>query len=324
MKEFDFRPMNSEAAKQICSWQYEPLYSVYNYITYEEAVKNQAAIIQSENANNYLCFWDDETLVAYTSINLTEDKVFIGIGVAPQLCGSGLGNDFLNKTVIEAQKRFPLNEIWVQVRSWNERAIKCYRKSGFVEKHREIIHDRFNEKTEFVFMRYNKMITFSYLNKPDFSAISNDIFNILADNMEKIAPTGNTREDDYNCWRESVSDGLNRDERQIILIKYNYNIIGFFQYYTTDDTFMMEEIQFKPEYQGKGVFRALYSFVIPHISENIEFVEAYANINNSKSIGILEKFGMTDIGLNKNGRSVHFKGAFADLLNWYHSGVFYE
>ena len=161
--------------------------------------------------------------------------------------------------------------------------------------------------------------SFEYLNKLDFPAIADDIFNILADNMTVIAPTGNTREDDYNCWYGCVSDGLKRDERQIILIKDNGNIIGFFQYCINEDTFMMEEIQFKSEYQGKGVFRALYGFVIPHIRDDIEFVEAYASINNSKSIGILEKFGLINTGLNKNGRSYHFKGRYSGLIKWFNN-----
>ena len=162
-------------------------------------------------------------------------------------------------------------------------------------------------------------LSFEYLNKLDFSAVADDIFNILADNMTVIAPTGNTREDDYNCWYGCVSDGLKRNERQIILIKDNGNIIGFFQYYTNESTFMMEEIQFKPEYQGKGVFRALYGFVIPHIRDDIEFVEAYASISNNKSICILEKFGLINIGLNKNGRSYHFKGSYNSLLKWFNN-----
>lgn len=161
------------------------------------------------------------------------------------------------------------------------------------------------------------MICFTYLNKPDFSAIANEIFNILADNMEIIAPTGNTREEDYKCWFEGVSDGLKRDERHIILIKNSHNIIGFFQYYINADTFMMEEIQFKPEYQGKNVFRKLYGFLLPNISKDIEFVEAYANITNHKSIGILEKLGLKKIGMNKNGRCFHFKGNYSDLKKWY-------
>ena len=163
-------------------------------------------------------------------------------------------------------------------------------------------------------------IRFEYLNKPDFSVLSNDIFNILADNMTAIAPTGNSREEDYNLWYDAVCDGLKREERQIILIKDNETLVGFFQYYTNGDTFMMEEIQFKPEYQGKGVFRALYGFILKSIRNDLKFVEAYANIGNSKSIGILKKLGLVDIGLNKNSRSYHFKGKYSDLLEWYHSG----
>lgn len=121
------------------------------------------------------------------------------------------------------------------------------------------------------------MITFEYLNKSDFSVISSEIFNILADNMTVIAPTGNSRQEDYKCWYESVSLGLQREERQIILIKDYDKIIGFFQYYINSDTLMMEEIQFKAEHQGKGLVRKLYSFVDSSIKTDYEFVEAYAN-----------------------------------------------
>ncbi len=109
------------------------------------------------------------------------------------------------------------------------------------------------------------MTAFEYLNKLEFSVISNEIFNILADNMTVIAPTGNSKEDDYKCWHDAVSSVLQSEERQIILIKDNDKIIGYFQYSTNTDTFMMEAIQFKPEYQGKGIFRELYGFVFLNI-----------------------------------------------------------
>lgn len=161
------------------------------------------------------------------------------------------------------------------------------------------------------------MITFEYLNKKDFSAISNEIFNILADNMTAIAPTDNSREEDYKCWYEAMRSGLQRAERQIILIKDNEKIIGYFQYNINTDTIMMEEIQIKSEYQGKGIVRELYSFVDSNIKTDIEFVEAYANISNIRSIGMLRKFGLSGIGLNKNGHSYHFKGEKSDLKKWY-------
>lgn len=163
------------------------------------------------------------------------------------------------------------------------------------------------------------MICFEYLNKSDFFAFARQIFDILADNMTVIAPTGNSREDDFILWSDAVSDGLKREERQIILIKDNANLIGFFQYYTNADTFMMEEIQFKSEYQGKGVLRELYGFILNNIRNDLKFIEAYANVNNQKSIGILEKFGLSNIGLKKNGHSYHFKGNFVDLIKWYES-----
>ena len=96
------------------------------------------------------------------------------------------------------------------------------------------------------------------------------IFNILADNMRVIAPTGHSREEDFGCWYDAVSGGLHKEERQIILIKDSGSIIGFFQYYVNRDTFMMEEIQFKAEYQGKGIFRQLYCFVFSNIKKDIE------------------------------------------------------
>ncbi|MBP3330219.1 MAG: hypothetical protein J6L89_05230 [Clostridia bacterium] len=171
------------------------------------------------------------------------------------------------------------------------------------------------------FTEYAKMpdIIFEYLNKNDFPDVSSVVFDILADNMEKIAPTGNSREDDFNCWYDGVSDGLKRDERQIILIKDSECIIGFFQYYTNTDTFMMEEIQLKHEYQGKSVFRSLYGFLLENINDSIKFVEAYANKGNLKSIGILEHLGLIRIGMNKNGNSFHFRGDYSDLVNWYKS-----
>ena len=163
------------------------------------------------------------------------------------------------------------------------------------------------------------MISFEYLNKSDFSVFAQPIFNILSDNMTLIAPTGNSREDDFILWSDAVSDGLKREERQIILIKDNANLVGFFQYYTNANTFMMEEVQFKSEYQGKGVLRELYGFILNNIKTDLKFVEAYANVNNQKSIGILEKFGLSKTGLNKNGHSYHFKGNFVDLIKWYES-----
>lgn len=156
MDKYNVESMTKKAAKQICSWRYEPPYNVYDYLSYEAALNEQAAITKTENADNYLCFWNDVTLVAYTSIISKDEKIYIGISVAPQFCGQGLGKIYLNQTVIESQRRYPDKEIWVQVRSWNKRAIKCYDRCSFKEIYSKTAKDRFCNAEEFVFMRLEK------------------------------------------------------------------------------------------------------------------------------------------------------------------------
>lgn len=190
---------------------------------------------------------------------------------------------------------------------------------GLIEKYKEdktvVIFKSHEDADEYI--RNLSLITFEFLNKTDFRQNSKEIFDILADNMTVIAPTGNSREEDYLCWSDSVSEGLERAERKIVLIKRCDDLIGFFQYFTNEDTFRMEEIQLKPEYHGKGIFRKLYGFILPKIDNSIEFVDAFANIQNEKSIAILEHLGLKNIGMNKNGRSYHFKGQLKKLKEWY-------
>lgn len=161
-------------------------------------------------------------------------------------------------------------------------------------------------------------MTFEYMNKKDFAFLSRQIFDILADNMSQIAPTGNSREEDFECWFSAVGDGLCCDARQIILIKNGTEIIGFFQYYTTEDTLMMEEIQLASQWHGKAnIFRNLYGFLLKNIPCNLKYVKAYANKQNAKSISILKRLGLQIVEENKNGNSYFFAGDFADLLNWH-------
>lgn len=161
-------------------------------------------------------------------------------------------------------------------------------------------------------------MNFEYLNKKDFASLSRQIFDILADNMSAIAPTGNSRDEDFNCWFSAVSDGLEREERQMILIKNGMEIIGFFQYYINEDTLAMEEIQLVSAFHGKeNAFRNLYGFLFENIPHSLKYVKAFANKQNEKSISILQKLGLKISGENKNGNSYFFTGDFTDLLKWY-------
>ncbi len=160
--------------------------------------------------------------------------------------------------------------------------------------------------------------SFHYLQKQDFSIYAPVLFEILYTNMIAIAPTGNDYDEDYRFWSNAFGNVfIERTERKIVLIQTENKVIGFFSYSCIDNTFKMEEIQFLSEYKGRyGLFRKLYNFVTSDLPSDLIYVEAYANKNNIKSISILNRLGLKNIGTNKNETSFHFKGTYQDYLSW--------
>jgi len=155
------------------------------------------------------------------------------------------------------------------------------------------------------------MIRFSFLDSARFEAYANELFRLLRANMEGIAPGELTFEE----WHAAVSGGLQSPKRRIVLMLADEVLAGFFQYYVNETTFMMEEIQIRPEYQQcYGIFRKLYEWLLPQMVRHPLWVEAYNHPQNEKSHGILLKMGLqlTD---DKNGFR-HYRGKFSALLDW--------
>lgn len=143
------------------------------------------------------------------------------------------------------------------------------------------------------------------------------LFDILHANMSRIAPTGKSYEEDRSLWLSCVSPALEKEPRRILLIYDGDEIAGFFQYFVNNGLFMMEEIQLRDRYKGTGVFGELYAYLTSIIPKDTEFVEAYANKGNHKSIAVLKHLGLEVIGENKNGISYHFRGRYENILRRY-------
>ena len=166
-----------------------------------------------------------------------------------------------------------------------------------------------------------RTIEFRYLKQDDFEVYSIGLFQILYENMSKIAPTGDSYEEDYKYWFDANKDSLKQDHCYTIICiqKDTSEVLGYFQYSIRDDVFVMEEIQIKDIYQGKyQIFEEIYKCVFENMKEQVAYVEAYANKKNTKSQGILKKLGLTIVGENKRGTSYHFRGTYSDLLKWYY------
>ncbi len=155
------------------------------------------------------------------------------------------------------------------------------------------------------------------LDKSRKASVLPQLFAILHGNMSRIAPTGNSYEEDLAFWLSCVSPALDKEPRRILLIYDGDEIAGYFQYFVHNGLFMMEEIQLRDRYKGTGVFAELYAYLTGIIPENTELVEAYANKNNQKSIAILKHLGLEIIGENKNGASYHFRGRYETILRRY-------
>lgn len=113
----------------ITAWRYSGEYAIYNNEAYAEQKKKGTGFANPKN--NFYSFYDGETLVGFINLYEEETEVFFGIGVDPDLCGKGYGRQ-MTQTACEISKLlFPEKPMYLEVRTWNTRAVRCYEKAGF-------------------------------------------------------------------------------------------------------------------------------------------------------------------------------------------------
>lgn len=145
-----------------------------------------------------------------------------------------------------------------------------------------------------------------------------EMFSVLYDNMSKIAPTGCTRAEDYEVWSKNVVPVWEDGRRKVVLIFCGDELCGFFQYAVYGETFRMDEIQFKAEVQGSGLFGELYRYLVREVvPPQTKYAEAYSHKKNIKSQQILAHLGLTAVGENANGNSLHFRGEYKTIFEMY-------
>lgn len=133
MFDLEYHVMNDNEKKMVCSWKYDNEYALYNLPTYEQMKTKKMGFMKPESAKNYYSFYDQDIYVGFVNI-LEEDKeVFIGIGVNPNCCSKGYGQQMLEITYAISKKLYPTKPLYLEVRDWNTRAIHCYEKAGFTK-----------------------------------------------------------------------------------------------------------------------------------------------------------------------------------------------
>ena len=95
----------TEAEKyRITAWEYEGEYAIYNATPYAEQKKKGFGF--ANPLNHFYSFYAGEELVGF--INLYEEE-----------------------TEVFSRRLFPGKPLYLEVRTWNTRAVRCYQKAGF-------------------------------------------------------------------------------------------------------------------------------------------------------------------------------------------------
>lgn len=145
--------MTEEEKRTVCCWQYPAPYHIYNTASYDEMVSAGRGFANPDKQKNYYSYYSGDTLAAYTNFSVKEDSVLIGISLAPELCGKGYGENILRCACRLCRELYPDKTIFLQVRTWNIRAIKCYEKAGFSASGRPYELSTPSGKGEFITMK---------------------------------------------------------------------------------------------------------------------------------------------------------------------------
>jgi len=119
-------------AKEISNWKYDEEYSIYNLPTWDKMLQEKYSLCDDAKRERYIGFVNEnKELVGFVNLQDQGDSVFFGIGVNPRVCGIGLGKRITEIALIESQNRFPNVPVVLEVRTWNKRAVCCYKSQNF-------------------------------------------------------------------------------------------------------------------------------------------------------------------------------------------------
>ena len=131
VEQLSCRYLTEEDKREICAWKYDGACEVYNLPSYEKMQTQQMGFMNPKAEKNFLAFLDNDVLVGFVNILEKKDEVFIGIGVNPVLCNRHYGRRMLMLSYEISKRRYPNKPLYLEVRTWHTRAIRCYEKAGF-------------------------------------------------------------------------------------------------------------------------------------------------------------------------------------------------
>ncbi len=143
-----------------------------------------------------------------------------------------------------------------------------------------------------------------------------EIFNLTYDNMNKISPSGNSKEEDYKLWKQCTINQL--DNKQWILALDEDRVVGYLFYEIKDTILNINEVQLDDSHKGdKVTFKSLLKEMINIDLSKVTSVRAVINNNNTRALHIASKMQLEKTG-ERNNSSI-FIGQLMPVLEYINS-----
>ena len=133
--------LTEKHAKELSAWKYEGEYKLYNLPDWQTMINENYALCDEIKRNRFIAYTNENNeLLGFISLLNQDVSVFLGIGVKPKYCNQGISKEILKLALKKYKEKFPNKSITLEVRTWNKRAINCYKAQGF-----QIIDTKYQE-----------------------------------------------------------------------------------------------------------------------------------------------------------------------------------
>ena len=159
VKSWTFARVGPVEAREITRWRYEGPYEIYNLeseeqtVDYMVAADYRAAFDSAGRLTGVYCTGEAAQVTPVVSVDVYTDRTLldVGLGLRPDLAGRGLGARFLTACLVHAGLPGDKRGLRLSVASFNHRAIRAYRKVGFLVS-RSFMGGPSDERREYLLM----------------------------------------------------------------------------------------------------------------------------------------------------------------------------